>query len=398
MAAFSISRIGTYENCPLQYRYRYIDRIKVEAEDTIETFLGSRVHEALEKLYRDKQYEKRMSLDELLSYFNRIWDEKWKDSVIIVKEDYTQGNYRKIGERQLKDYYQRHAPFDEGRILGLETTRFLPLDKEGKYSFHIRIDRLMYMGDGLYEVHDYKTGSFLMDQQTLDKDRQLAMYSLWVKEQFKDFKKARLVWHFLNFDKEMESFRTDWELEDLRQEILEEIKQIEAADKFPPNVSELCSWCLYKPICPEWKHQVGLEEKNENEYLNDPGLKLVDEYVRLKEELKDHQKETSEKLKKIEEALFVFCEKEGISAVAGTEKKVSVSEYKDISFPGKSSGEREELEALLREIGKWDEVSTLDIHTLKNIFRSENWEENELALLKKYAEEKNGYRFSIKNK
>ncbi|HZX11091.1 MAG TPA: PD-(D/E)XK nuclease family protein [Acidobacteriota bacterium] len=398
MTAFSISRIGTYEKCPLQYKYAYIDRIKVEAEDTVETFLGSRVHEALEKLYRDKQYEKQMSLDELLDYYNQIWEEKWKDSVIIVKDDYTQDNYRKIGERQLKDYFQRHAPFDEGRILGLETKRFLPLDEQGKYSFHIRIDRLMYRGDGLYEVHDYKTGSFLIDQETLDRDRQLAMYSLWVKEQFKDFKKARLVWHFLNFDKEMESFRTHEELEDLRQEILEEIKYIEAADEFPANVSELCSWCLYKPICPEWKHQVELEGKEENEYLNDPGLKLVDEYVRLKDELKEHQKEAGEKLKKIEEALIVFCEKEGVSAVAGSEKKISVNEYKDISFPGKSSREREELEALLREIGKWDEVCTVDVHTLKNVFKSRDWGESELALLKKYAEEKRKFRFTIKNK
>jgi putative RecB family exonuclease len=398
MTAFSISKIGTYENCPLQYKYAYIDRIKVEAEDTVETFLGARVHEALEKLYRDKQYEKLMSLDELLDYFNQIWEDKWKDSVIIVKDDYTQDNYRKVGERQLKDYYQRHTPFDEGRIIGLETKRFLPLDEQGKYSFHIRIDRLMYMGDGLYEVHDYKTGSFLMDQETLDKDRQLAMYSLWVKEQFKDFWKARLVWHFLNFDKEMESFRTDEELEELRQEILEEIKQIEAAEEFQPNVSELCSWCLYKPICPEWKHQVELEGKEENEYLNDPGLKLVDEYVRLKGELKEHQREAGEKLKKIEEALIVFCEKEGVSAVAGSEKKVSVNEYKDISFPGKNTSEREELEAKLREIGKWEEVCTMDVHSLKNIVKRKDWGEKDLSLLKKYADEKRGYRFSIKNK
>jgi len=398
MAAFSISRISAFESCPLQYKYAYIDRIKMEAEDTVETFLGSRVHEALEKLYQDKQYEKVMSLEELLDYFNQIWKEKWKESVIIVKDDYTPENYRKIGERQITDYYKRHVPFDEGRILGLETKRFLPLDEKGKYLFHIRIDRLMYMGDGLYEVHDYKTGSFLVDQEILDKDKQLAMYSLWVKEQFKDFKKARLVWHFLNFDKEMDSFRTDEELEELRQDILEEIKQIEAAQEFPPKVSEFCSWCLYRQICPEWKHQLELEEKKENEYLNDPGLKLVDEYVRLKDELKEHQREAREKLKKIEEALIIFCEEEGVSAVAGSEKKVSVNETKDISFPGKNTKEREELIRALKEIGKWEEISGIDVYSLKNVLKNREWGKQELALLKTYTEERRGYRFSIKDK
>ncbi|MFW6140314.1 MAG: RecB family exonuclease [Acidobacteriota bacterium] len=398
MTAFSISRIGAYEKCPLQYKYAYIDRIKVEAEDTVETFLGSRIHEALEKLYRDKQHEKLLSLDELLNYFNQTWKKNWKDSVIIVKDDYTQHNYRQIGERQLRDYYQRHYPFEEGRILGLETKSFLPLDEQGKYSFHVRIDRLMYMGDGLYEVHDYKTGSFLINQESLDKDRQLAMYSLWVKEQFKDFKKARLVWHFLNFDKEMESFRTDEELEELKQEILEVIEKIEAAEEFPPHVSELCSWCLYKPICPEWKHQVGLEEKEENEYLNDPGLKLVDEYVRFKDELKEHQREIGEKLKKIEDALIGFCDKEGVSAVAGSEKKISVNKYRDIAFPGKNTTERKEMIQALRDMGKWDEVSVVDVYSLKNILKKKEWTQEELDLLREFAEEKTGYRFYIKNK
>ncbi|MBD3412891.1 MAG: hypothetical protein GF421_00470 [Candidatus Aminicenantes bacterium] len=398
MATFSISRIGSYENCPLQYKYRYVDRIKMEAEDTIETFLGSRVHESLEKLYRDKQYEKLISEEELLSFFNQIWEENWKDSVVIVKKDYSPENFRRLGERQLSDYYKRHQPFDEGRIMGLETMSLLPLDKQRQYLFHVRIDRLMYMGDGLYEVHDYKTGSSLMDQESLDKDKQLAMYSLWVKEQFKDFKKARLVWHFLNFDKEMESFRTDEELEELRQDVLWQIKDIEAAEDFPSQVSRFCDWCLYKPICPEWKHEAGLEEKQANEYLNDPGLKLVDEYVRIKEELKEFEREAGENLAKIEEALIDFCKRKDVSTVFGSEKKVSVSQSKISSFPGKSSEQRQELEQELRKMGKWDEVAGVDVHTLKDILKNKKWNQEDLDLLRTYVQEKTRYRFSLKNK
>lgn len=47
MPSFSISRIGSFETCLLQYKYAYIDRVEVEAEDTVETFLGSRLHEDL---------------------------------------------------------------------------------------------------------------------------------------------------------------------------------------------------------------------------------------------------------------------------------------------------------------------------------------------------------------
>ena len=61
MPSFSHSKISSFEGCKLRYKFQYIDKVKVEAEDTIETYLGSMVHEALEKLYRDKRFEKLMS-------------------------------------------------------------------------------------------------------------------------------------------------------------------------------------------------------------------------------------------------------------------------------------------------------------------------------------------------
>ncbi len=267
MPTFSISRIGSFEQCPMKYKFRYIDKIKPEIPTTIEAFLGSRVHDTLQKLYREKGKKTVMSLEWLIRYYHWIWDKKWEDSILIVKEDKTQDDYRREGERQLGVYYGAHVPFDEGEILGLETWERLALDeddesheagegggeaKKPRYSFHIRIDRLMNAGDGLYEVHDYKCGARMDTQEKLDEDRQLAMYSLWVRERHADCKNVRLVWHFTAHDKEMESWRTEEQLAELKAEILAQIKEIEAAKEFPANVTRLCDWCEYKTICPEW--------------------------------------------------------------------------------------------------------------------------------------------------
>lgn len=398
MANYSHSKIGSFDTCPLQYKYAYIDRVKVEAEDTIETFLGSRVHDVLEKLYRDLMYEKRMSLEELLVFYDELWKKTWKDSIIIVKKDYTQDNYFKMGERYLGNYYERHDPFDKGRIIGLETQNFLSLDEEGRYKFHVRIDRLMDMGQGLYEVHDYKTGMKLPTQGDLDKDRQLAMYSLWVRRRFKDFKKARLVWHYLAYDKEMDSYRTEAQLESLREDVLSKIDEIEQAEEFLPQASSLCDWCLYRGICPQWKHKVQLEEKPANEYLNDPGVKLVDEYVKAKAEFDEFKKGTEEKLEKIKEALIGFSKSEGISVVVGSENKISVREQESVKFPAKNTIEREELIGALREIGKLDEVSDLDYYALTRILKSKDWEENELEMLRKFEKREKYYKLSVGKK
>jgi putative RecB family exonuclease len=398
MPAFSHSKIGTFEACRLQYKFAYIDKVKIKIEDTIETFLGSRVHEALEKLYRDKRYEKQTTLPELLTYYKRIWKENWKDTIIIVKNDYSPENYRKMGERQLSEYYHRYRPFDQGKIIGLETTDYLPLDEEGKYTFHIRIDRLMDMGDGLYEVHDYKTGSTLPKQKELDQDRQLAMYSLWVRENFKDFKKVRLVWHYLAFDKEMDSFRTKEQLEELRKDVLRQIKEIEAAHEFPANVSWLCDWCLYKSICPMWSHGVELEQKPKNEYLNDPGLKLVNEFVRIKGALDEHRKEAEEKLAKLKEALIAFCERNGVQVVFGSENKITVKPYDWIKFPAKNTEERKDLIETLQRLGRLEEVSELNLHVLAGVLNNQEWDEKELADLSRFWTEEKSHRLTVSKK
>jgi putative RecB family exonuclease len=398
MPSFSHSKISAFEGCKLKYKFQYIDKVKVEAEDTIETYLGSMVHEALEKLYRDRRFDKLMTLEELLAYFNNLWEENWKDSIIIVKKEYSADNYKKMGVRQLTDYYNRHKPFDQGRIIGLETQDFLTLDEQGTYKFHIRIDRLMDRGDGLYEVHDYKTGSSLSKQEDLDKDRQLAMYSQWVRQNFKDFKKVRLVWHFLAFDKEMDSYRTKEELEELRKKTLSQIAEIESTQDFPATVTWLCNWCLYKPICPMWKHEVELEQKPENEYLDDSGLKLVDAYAELKEKIDTYRKEAEGELEKIREALIAFCEREGVQVVVGSESKISVKPYETIKLPGKNSKERAELIDSLKKLGRLEEVSGFDTYALNKILEKNEWGEEELNQLRRFWTKEKNYRLTVSKK
>jgi len=61
MTVYSHSRISTFENCPYQYKLKYIDRKKPEISTTIEAFMGSMVHEALEDLYKKKKFKKRVA-------------------------------------------------------------------------------------------------------------------------------------------------------------------------------------------------------------------------------------------------------------------------------------------------------------------------------------------------
>ena len=116
MPVFSNSRLSTFEQCPLKYKHQYIDRIKVEVAKTVEAFMGSCVHEALEKLYRDLKLQKHNSMEDVLAYYNDTWMKNWTDDIKIVRKEYNADNYRKTGEKCIADYYNRYAPFKE-RVL-----------------------------------------------------------------------------------------------------------------------------------------------------------------------------------------------------------------------------------------------------------------------------------------
>jgi len=127
-------------------------------------------------------------------------------------------------------------------------------------------------------------------------------------------------------------------------------------------------------------------------------LRLVDEYVRIKEELDELRRDAEEKLDKLREALIAFCEREEVSVVFGFDSKITVKESEYVKLPAKNSDERKELNEVLRGIGKLDDVSELDVHVLARILKNKEWAEEELGLLREFWEMEKSYRLSVSKK
>lgn len=386
MSVYSHSRLSCYEQCPAKFKLQYIDKVETEVEESIEAFLGSRAHECLEKLYRDLSYQKNNSLEDLLCFFREEWKKNWSDDIVIVKEEYTQENYLKMGEKYLSDYYTRYHPFTQGRTIALEERILINLDEAGAYKLQGYIDRLTETKDGFYEIHDYKTNSRLPLAEYIRSDRQLALYMIGVKKQYPDVKHVHLIWHFLKFDKEIDSTRTDEELERLKTDTITLIEAIEQDESFIASPSVLCEWCEFKPCCRQWKHLYKVSEKPANEYLKDSGVVLVNRYAEVKNKQKVFNNEVDGELEKLEEALIAFAENEKVECVFGSKNKVRITENERYVFPGKGSTQREKLKEVLRKYGKLDEVSQLDTNALGKIIQENEWEKELLDTLKNYVE------------
>jgi putative RecB family exonuclease len=388
MPVYSHSKLATYENCPQKYKLQYIDRIELsEGGEGIEAFLGCRVHDVLEKLYKELILTKMNTLEDLLAYFKDEWDRNWHGNVVIVKKGFTKDHYRNAGKESITNYYKRHQPFNQSQTLATEQLLVFKIDD---YTIRGYIDRLSHNGKGIYEIHDYKTSATLPAQEKFDVDRQLALYQIGIKEKFRDAKDIRLIWHYLIFDKEFTSARSDAQLKDIGKEVLSLIKTIEKDTKFEPEESNLCDWCEYSEYCPAKKHEIKVQNLPPNKYLKEKGVSLVNKYASFKAKIKslrDQEADLQLELDLIADAAVMYAKKEGISNITGSDFLLKITEETTLSFPRSGEDDREVLERCIKKAGIWEEVSWLNLSRLVKLIENEDIDAKTRNRLMRFAGE-----------
>ncbi|MBS3099336.1 PD-(D/E)XK nuclease family protein [Candidatus Pacearchaeota archaeon] len=244
MRWYSHSKLWLFESCPEAYKAKYVDKIYPEIPISMSLFLGDLVHRSLEELYRNVREGKIIEMDDMIRHFAENWKIEINDKIRIMNGE-SKDELLNKGIKFLMDYYQRHFPFKENTV-ELEKKIVFPLDESEQYGITGYIDRLVLNNLGEFEVHDYKTNTFMKKQEEVDKDRQLAFYHLGLKEIYGEDVKVKLVWHFLAHDRSIVSRRDKEQLEQLKRETLKMIKYIEANDFWSACGKRWCDWCAWK--------------------------------------------------------------------------------------------------------------------------------------------------------
>ena len=322
MVSYSNSRINTFDQCKLKFKLQYIDKIKVDIPNTIEAFMGDLVHRALEKLYSDLKFKLLNSKEDVIKYYYNLWEKEYTTDILIAKKHLSEEHYKQLGEQFISMYYDEHQPFDQMNVVDLETKDKLTLPDGNQY--HIRIDKLGFVEDTFY-VCDYKTSSRMKSQSEADSDAQLAMYSLWVRKNFKNAKKVILKWYMLAFNKVVTSERTEEELLNLQDKIVQKIKVIENTVRFPPTMTPLCNYCVFQEVCPSLKQKQ--EEKIAMEHHF--GKTMVDAL----HSLTNQKQQIDSEIGKIKDRLIEYSQKNKQQVVLGSNTRAEIVKDQKISYP-----------------------------------------------------------------
>jgi putative RecB family exonuclease len=365
MPVYSHTQLSIFEQCPQRYKFQYIDKIPKSWEQSIEAFVGSRVHEALQKLYDDLRCGKLHSLDSVLAYYQEQWRGNWSEGIRIFREGFSETDYRDYGSRGIENYYRRYHPFSQSQTLKTEFHLLLDVDGRENCKFQGYIDRLDRREDGVYEIHDYKTGANLPTQRNVDADRQLALYQIGLERCWNDVKRVDLVWHFLGFDVTLVSHRSPTELLELSKQTAARISEIETCRDFPPVKSALCDWCEYRAQCPAWKHVIAVKAMPPEAVAADQGVRLANEYAAVKREIDSLQ----ERFAKIRNEVLEYLRQQRLTGLQGNGVRLSVTSREEPALPARSEAAWGELEQLVRSAGKWDEASELSAKKLLKMIR-----------------------------
>ena len=401
MPLYSHSRLGTYENCPFQYKLRYVDKVKPILGNTIESFMGSMVHDALEWLYKLARDSNIVSKEALINKYDELWIEKWKDDIRIVKKELTADNFKETGKNCLEMYYERYHPFDQAITIGLEERMIIKLPEDKKMQGYI--DRLDKIADGHFSVHDYKTSSRVPPQAKADQDRQLGLYALAVHQKYPEIKKIDLVWHYVRFDEEVRSSRTEQQLDIMVENTVNLIKDVETATdlkNFPTKTSILCNWCEFKAQCPEYSHQYASQTEvpklDTTTMTAAQAAETVDKLVELREKKKILSEDMDAMVATLESKLMTYSKESGHNSVFGKDYKASFNSYESFRMPGKKDLRRYELESKLKDMDLWGNLQEMSPYKLKSMLKSDEITPEQKKQLSECMDNDNNTRLSLK--
>lgn len=230
----SYSQISTFENCGLQYKYKYVINVPTSPSHAL-TF-GNSIHATLKDFHTRKMFEE-VSLEQLYEIFDKNWD-----PLGYLDENHRNMRYQS-GKELLKNYYEIN-----------KDSKSKPVALEKSFNFRIngikffgKIDRIDPLDEGGVEIIDYKTGT-IKDQTEIDKDDQISYYAIAAKESL-GLEPKKLTYYYLEDNKKLTTFRTPEQLFYAKEKAISVIKDI-TDGKFIAKPGPLCSYCDFKEFCP----------------------------------------------------------------------------------------------------------------------------------------------------
>jgi RecB family exonuclease len=244
---FSFSRIKTFNQCPLRYRYRYLKGRK-EAFRSIESYLGNVVHDVLQWLYEQRDKSATPQAEDSLDEFARRWHSSWTDDVAIVRLTDSADDAYRMGRTMLEAFHRNVLSRDQSQTVALEQRYSQRLSPEVVFTGFA--DRIGRTEKGQLFVVDYKTSKSEGNPSEFSEGLQAPLYTACAIENL-DESEALAGYHYLRMGTTRWQRVTRERARSLLDRFLVLTQEAAAAAEFPARPGVLCAWCGFNHLCPD---------------------------------------------------------------------------------------------------------------------------------------------------
>lgn len=246
--ALSPSRSNDYNQCPLLFRFRTIDKLP-EAPSKAAT-KGTLVHWVLEHLYDSPLGARTVdSAKSLVPAALNAVHARTPDLDDMFTDAADKQKWLSEAGTLIERYFTLEDP-----------NRLEPAEREVNISalldnsMRIKgiIDRVDVAPNGAVRIVDYKSGKAPLPQYSASAAFQMRFYAVAMRES-RNIMPAMLQLVYLGDGQILRNEPTHEELDQAKNRIIsiwDDIRRNAEREEWRPKTSKLCGWCSFKPICP----------------------------------------------------------------------------------------------------------------------------------------------------
>ena len=251
----SWSAISTFRQCPLKYKFRYIDGLPEESVSGALVF-GTGIHAAIEQHFQAiLSGDPKPDLETLLFAYRSAWLPHDPDAIQLGSTE-TRASLDALAGKMLTAFLSSPAASVEGRVLGVEE-EIRGMLVEGVPDLYGRVDLLTENSDSLV-ITDIKTSrSKWSHEQVEDSGEQLLLYSKLTTE-ISPGKKIATRFLVLTKTREpvIEEHVREVDPRNVKRTLagLDRVWRAISAGNFYPAPSVVgCAGCGYRAACRGWQ-------------------------------------------------------------------------------------------------------------------------------------------------